>query len=164
MTHHLYKTKDNKLIFTRTLNLALKQRTVYEQWQSDFTNLLSAICSSRRFHSNYIAMQLVFDVANFFNTTTTCMRYRDGTNLLWRTGFKLFEGKFLKFVWGFKNIIWDIITGKAKSGSIVSEDSRGLLCPKWMLCGSFWSLLLLMLKTLNFDCWTVFHLENRKNI
>ena len=57
------------------------------------------------FPMDNIAFQLFLDVAEWFSLDNTLgMRYSDQVTRFWRMGYKLFHGKFLRFIGGFKNM------------------------------------------------------------
>ena len=66
----------------------------------DFLCLMRLI-SNGRFPTKNIAFLLLMDVARWYDCTSTKqMFYRDQTTLFWKIGYKLFHGKFLRFMGG----------------------------------------------------------------
>lgn len=71
-----------------------------------------------------IAFKLFMDVVNWYHVgNTSTMRYSDITKMFWRTGYKLFRGKFLRFMGGFKNF-GDIVAGRSLPGCCSASLSR----------------------------------------
>ena len=66
-----------------------------------------------------IAFLLFIDVVRWFSLEgyTTSMRYSEQVKLFWRTGLRLFDGRFLRFMGGPKN----------KGNILCSESSQGAL-------------------------------------
>ncbi len=62
------------------------------------------LVSRGEFPLSNVAFRLFLDVVRWHGLqTTTAMTYSHDSKLFWRTGYKLFHGKFLKFIGGFKN-------------------------------------------------------------
>jgi hypothetical protein len=79
---------------------------------TDFMSLLHLI-STQSFPLHNISFCLLLDVARWFrNTNTTKMRYTEQTLSFWKVGYKLFHGKFLRFMGGPKS-----------EGQVIGKDS-----------------------------------------
>ncbi len=91
----------------------------------DIFCMLWELLERRRFPMDNICLSLFADVVKWYGSesSTTTMRYSVMTKLFWRTGYKLFKGKFLKFMGGFKNI-GNIIAGQCKRGIYNPMESR----------------------------------------
>lgn len=71
-----------------------------------------------------IAFHLFMDVVRFLGCeNTSSMRYGDNSKLFWRIGFKLFHGKFLRFMSGPKSL-GQVVEGSSESGRLVSSDAK----------------------------------------
>ena len=79
---------------------SLKDCGKYEDYIS-FNQLIS----KGKFPLDNIAFLLFLDVVRWYSLdkSTTCMRYSEPCKLFWKTGFKLFRGRFLRFMGGPKN-------------------------------------------------------------
>ncbi len=94
--------------------------------RSDFCEcrVLWELIHADEFPLDNIAFRLFVDVVSWYhNKSTTQMRYCDITKWFWRTGYKLFKGKFLNFMGGFKNL-GDVLSGRSLFGSYSPSESR----------------------------------------
>ena len=77
----------------------LKQNGYLKPWM-EFNKLVS----DGKFPFQNIAFQLFMDVCRFYACDNTCeMTYSDNVKKFWRIGYKLFHGKFLRFMGGPKH-------------------------------------------------------------
>ena len=82
------------------------------------------LVKDRRFPLSNTAFLLFLDVVQWFGcTTTTQMRYKDEVRRFWRTGYRLFKGKFLNFMAGHKNV-GQVVTGTTEKGSYEPSSSK----------------------------------------
>lgn len=84
--------------------------------------------SEGTFPMNNICFQLFLDVVRFFGTQSTIeMRYSNEVKRFWMTGFRLFHGRFLRFMGGPKNA-GQLIKGVQKEvGTIRLKQTSTLL-------------------------------------
>ncbi len=72
-------------------------------WKEEFYDLVSCIADGKVTKDN-ICFLLLLDLVKFYKSkSTTLVKYSEPVKLFWRIGWKLFKGKFLKFMSGFKN-------------------------------------------------------------
>ncbi|MEW8546432.1 MAG: YqaJ viral recombinase family protein, partial [Candidatus Thiodiazotropha sp.] len=72
--------------------------------------------STNVFPLHNIAFQLWREVVQWYSKeTTTTMRYSEETKKFWKLGWRLFGGKFVRFMGGFKNMS-QISTGESQQG------------------------------------------------
>lgn len=83
------------------------------------------LVSVKKFPLNNIAYLLFLDVVRWFalEHSTSQMRYSDEVKLFWRTGLRLFHGRFLRFMSGPKNSE-DILLSESGRGDCRSENSK----------------------------------------
>ena len=88
-------------LFTQLLPL-LSANGQLPQWIR-FNKLLA----HQNFPTNNIAYLLFLDIVDFFSSDTAfSMRYNDQTKQFWTLGYKLFKGKFIRFM-GVKKYLVD---------------------------------------------------------
>ena len=79
---------------------AIKRSGQYEDWLL-FTKMLMG----GTFPTDNISYRLFLDVLHFYSTTNIhAVRYCDSTKKFWSLGFRLFKGRFLRFMGGIKSI------------------------------------------------------------
>ena len=79
---------------------AIKRSGQYEDWLL-FTKMLMG----GTFPTDNISYRLFLDVLHFYSTTNIhAVRYCDSTKKVWSLGFRLFKGRFLRFMGGIKSI------------------------------------------------------------
>ena len=77
----------------------LKSNDQMKNWE-----MLLTLVGKGGFPFHNIAYQLFMDVVQFLSLDNTCaMRYSDTVKRFWATGYRLFHGKFLRFLSGVKN-------------------------------------------------------------
>ena len=77
---------------------------------------LNKMLANKEFPLNNIAFLLFMDVCKFMSLENSCsMRYSDKVKQFWRIGFKLFHGKWLRFMGGPKHT-GEIISGESEKG------------------------------------------------
>ena len=61
--------------------------------------------ASKQFPLDNIAFQLFLNVAEWYSlNNTVTMRYDEQCKRFWKLGYKLFHGRFIRFMSGFKNM------------------------------------------------------------
>ena len=82
----------------------------------------SRLLSENKFPLDNIAFLLFIDVVRWFSLddSATCMRYSDEVKTFWRTGLRLFHGRFLRFMGGPKH----------KGQIVLEEASPGYFDPQ----------------------------------
>jgi hypothetical protein len=82
------------------------------------------LVSEKQFPMDNISFRLFLDVVHYFSIqSTTSMTYSEASKMFWRTGWKLFHGKFLRFMSGPKNQ-GQIVDGIAHSGYLNPLESK----------------------------------------
>lgn len=73
---------------------SMREHGLYEVWKKFHEMVAAGI-----FPMKNIAYLLFLDVVRWYSSeTTTTMRYDDVVSRFWRTGYKLFHGRFLRFM------------------------------------------------------------------
>ena len=83
------------------------------------TDLLSffQLVSENRFPFSNIAFLLWLEIVRWYRQgTSTTMRYMDQTKMFWKLGWRLFGGKFIRYMGGFKNE-GNVVQGDAEKGN-----------------------------------------------
>ena len=79
--------------------------------------------ASGKFPLNNIAFMLWVDVVRWFDcSSTTLMRYSEDTKKFWKLGYRIFGGRFVNFMSGYKNNS-QIVLGDAIKGNFIPESS-----------------------------------------
>ena len=82
------------------------------------------LVKSGKFPLENIAFELFHDVVKWFSVeNSSLMRYNKNTKDFWRLGYRLFHGRFIRFMSGFKHI-GSIVTGRTERGNFNPQSSQ----------------------------------------
>ena len=82
------------------------------------------LVKSGNFPLENIAFKLFLDIVRWFSVdNSSLMRYNKSTKDFWRLGYRLFHGRFLRFMSGFKHI-GSIVDGRTARGVFNPQASR----------------------------------------
>lgn len=114
------------------------------------------LIADNAFPFDNIAFRLFMDVVSWYSKRNTSqMRYSDITKMFWRTGYKLFRGKFLNFMGGFKNL-GDILTARCTRGTYAPCQSKvNFAVPSHTVLQKQTTFTLSLQNQSNLGCWKV---------
>ena len=109
-------------VFTEQLPSVIE--TLRKHGQLEIWKKFNDMVCKNEFPMTNIAYLLFLDVVKWFShDNSVCMRYDDQVTKFWRIGYKLFHGKFLRFMGGPKNK-GQVIFGETTRGTYTTTDSR----------------------------------------
>ena len=79
--------------------------------ETDLLAFFQLVCENRFPFSN-IAFQLWIEICRYQQDSSTTIRYMDKTKMFLKLGWRIFGGKFIRFMGGFKN-----------DGQVVGQDT-----------------------------------------
>ena len=90
--------------------------------ESDLLTFFQLVCENRFPFSN-IAFQLWLEIVRWYRQdTSTTMRYMDQTKMFWKLGWRIFGGKFIRYMGGFKNE-GQVVQGDTEKGNFSPDVS-----------------------------------------
>ena len=99
------RTKKEEFVLSVTEILPALYDILYEEDQTDIIERFLHLVSTGEFPLQNIAYILFLDVVNWYSKkTTTLMRYQTAALNFWKVGYRLFHGKFLRFISGQKSM------------------------------------------------------------
>ena len=134
--------EDNSIHLGTHMTTANDLETSYESIENEMTNMLpnvldelseygletdllvffQLVCENRFPFSN-IAFQLWIEIVRCYRqNSSTAMRYMDKTKMFWKLGWRIFGGKFICFMGGFKNE-GQVVQGETENGNFKTEAS-----------------------------------------
>lgn len=115
----MYNNDDTIMRMLPLVLSSMREHGLYEVWKK-FHEMVAA----GSFPMKNIAYLLFLDVVRWYSSeSTTTMRYDDVVSRFWRTGYKLFHGRFLRFISGPKNR-GEIIINDSKRGCFNPAESE----------------------------------------
>ncbi|MEW8548751.1 MAG: hypothetical protein AB2693_35060, partial [Candidatus Thiodiazotropha sp.] len=120
-------------------NVELNKEKAFEEMENLLPKVLNTLFESGKLHSylkfnrllankelpmNNICFLLFTDLVEWFScNNTSMMRYQAETVQFWRIGYRLFHGKFLRFMSGLRNS-GQVLDKEAERGDLDPTDSR----------------------------------------
>lgn len=98
--------------------------TLFEQGKLESYLKFNRLIHDEKLPMDNICFLLFNDLIEWYSITNTSqMRYQKETVKFWQLGYRLFHGKFIRFMSGLKNY-GQILDEEAKSGELTAESSR----------------------------------------